>query len=64
MGDTCLGYPRGAMRTLFLVLLLLGALPVEGSENPEARALYEKALSSWKTRYPARFQDILKRMGI
>ncbi|HEX9726425.1 MAG TPA: hypothetical protein VGC53_19260 [Vicinamibacteria bacterium] len=52
------------MRTLFLVLLLLGALPVEGSENPEARALYEKALSSWKTRYPARFQDILKRMGI
>ena len=45
-------------------MFLLAGLPVEGSENPEARALYEKALSSWKTRYPARFQDLLKRMGI
>jgi tetratricopeptide (TPR) repeat protein len=37
------------MRKLFLILLLAG-VPVEGSENLEARALYEKALASWKTR--------------
>ena len=37
------------MRKLLLVLLLAG-LPVEAWENPEARALYEKALSSFQTR--------------
>lgn len=37
------------MRKLLLMLFLAG-LPVEGTENPEARALYEKALASFQTR--------------
>jgi tetratricopeptide (TPR) repeat protein len=37
------------MRALCLVLLLSGS-PTEGSENPEARALYERALASFQTR--------------
>jgi adenylate cyclase len=34
---------------ILLALFFAGA-PVESTENPEARALYEKALSSWTTR--------------
>ncbi len=45
----CLGYSRRSMRVLFFALLL-ATMPGEGSENPEARALYEQALSSWMTR--------------
>jgi tetratricopeptide (TPR) repeat protein len=37
------------MGALSLVLLLSG-IPAEGSENPEARALYEQALASFQTR--------------
>jgi tetratricopeptide (TPR) repeat protein len=37
------------MRKLLLVLLLAG-FPVQGSENPEARSLYEKGLASFQTR--------------
>ena len=37
------------MRNLLLALLLAG-VPVEGSENQEARALYEKAVASFQTR--------------
>jgi tetratricopeptide (TPR) repeat protein len=37
------------MRTLLLALLLAGA-PLAGDDNPEARALYEKALASFQTR--------------
>jgi tetratricopeptide (TPR) repeat protein len=36
------------MKAAFLLVLL--AAPVPGAENPEARALYEKALSSFATR--------------
>jgi hypothetical protein len=33
-----------------LVTLLLASVPGQASENPEARAIYEKGLSSWMTR--------------
>src|SRR5574342_759891 len=33
-----------------LLLFVLGIHPVEGTENPEAQALYEKALASFQTR--------------
>jgi len=49
VSNAALGYPRGAMRTILLALLL-GGFRVEGAENPEARALYEKALASFQTR--------------